>query len=128
RSGHVGKTRYTVLGFTDQAALDDAGGLWPTSYAVAELTPQSEEEITEVVQRAAGREARPTGIDRSEDVRSRSGAGRSPTDRRQGGRPPAGAGERLVSSAGPVAGHAWRARGSIPGPGRRGGGRPRRTP
>lgn len=54
RSGHVDKTRYTVLGFTDQAALDDAGGLWPTSYAVAELTPQSEEEITEVVQRAAG--------------------------------------------------------------------------
>lgn len=54
RSGHVDKTRYTVLGFTDRAALDDAGGLWPTSYAVAELTPQSEEEITEVVQRAAG--------------------------------------------------------------------------
>src|SRR5690606_11664768 len=54
RSGHVDKTRYTVLGFHDQAALDDAGGLWPTSYAVAELTPQSEEEITEVVQRAAG--------------------------------------------------------------------------
>ncbi len=52
RSGHVDKTRYTVLGFTDEAKLDDDRGLWPTSYAVAEVTPESEETITELVQRA----------------------------------------------------------------------------
>lgn len=53
RSGHVDKTRYTVLGFTDQARLDDESGLWPTSYAVAELTPEVEETVTELVERAA---------------------------------------------------------------------------
>ena len=52
RSGHVDKTRYTVLGFTDQASLDDESGLWPTSYAVDELTTQAEEQLTELVQRA----------------------------------------------------------------------------
>jgi len=54
RSGHVDKTRYTVLGFTDRARLDDDGGLWPTSYAVAELTPETEDAITGLVERAAG--------------------------------------------------------------------------
>ncbi len=52
RSGHVDKTRYTVLGFTDRATLDDERGLWPTSYAVAELGPEAEEEVTELVQQA----------------------------------------------------------------------------
>ena len=32
------KTRYATLGFSDKANLDD-GAMWPTSYALKELTP-----------------------------------------------------------------------------------------
>lgn len=47
------KARYATLGFSDVAALD-AGGLWPTSYAVAELSPEVESQIAELVRRAVG--------------------------------------------------------------------------
>lgn len=42
-------SRYTTLGFEDPAALDD-GPMWPTSYAITEVT----DEVAELVRRAAG--------------------------------------------------------------------------
>ncbi|MGF1240116.1 iron chaperone [Streptomyces sp. 2-6] len=46
-------TRYATLGFSDQAALDD-GAMWPTAYALKELTPADEERIGALVKRAVG--------------------------------------------------------------------------
>jgi uncharacterized protein YdhG (YjbR/CyaY superfamily) len=45
------KARYSTLGFSDKAMLDD-GVMWPTSYALAELTPDQESEIVALVKRA----------------------------------------------------------------------------
>jgi hypothetical protein len=53
RSGVVDAQRYSTFGFTPQAGLDEASGLWPTSYAVTELTAEAEKAITELVRRAA---------------------------------------------------------------------------
>ncbi|MEU2422054.1 DUF1801 domain-containing protein [Streptomyces sp. NPDC007851] len=47
------KSRYATLGFSDRAHLDD-GVLWPTAFALTELTPAAEARITELVRRAAG--------------------------------------------------------------------------
>ncbi|HSN11932.1 MAG TPA: hypothetical protein VLS51_07485 [Propionibacteriaceae bacterium] len=47
------KTRYATLGFSDKASLDD-GGMWPNSYAVAELTPEVERQVRELITRALG--------------------------------------------------------------------------
>ncbi|MFV2120652.1 hypothetical protein ACE14D_20310, partial [Streptomyces sp. Act-28] len=46
-------TRYATLGFSDQAALDD-GTVWPTAYAVKELTEADEERIGALVRKAVG--------------------------------------------------------------------------
>ncbi|PDP87302.1 hypothetical protein CQJ94_12490 [Glycomyces fuscus] len=54
RSGKADKERYSSFGFTTEANLDDAGGLWPTSYAVTELTDRAEETIAALVRRAVG--------------------------------------------------------------------------
>jgi uncharacterized protein YdhG (YjbR/CyaY superfamily) len=43
--------RYATLGFTDEANLDD-GVMWPTSYALKELTPTDEAQIAALVKRA----------------------------------------------------------------------------
>jgi uncharacterized protein YdhG (YjbR/CyaY superfamily) len=43
--------RYATLGFSDQAKLDD-GAMWPTDYAVTEMTPEVESRIAELVKRA----------------------------------------------------------------------------
>ena len=48
------KTRYATLGFQDAATLDD-GPIWPTAYAVADLTPEAEEKIVQLIERAAPR-------------------------------------------------------------------------
>ncbi len=45
------KTRYATLGFSDRAKLDD-GAMWPTSFALGELTPAVEESIAALVRRA----------------------------------------------------------------------------
>lgn len=45
--------RYATLGFSDQANLDD-GALWPTSYALKELTDAAEAKIAALVKQAAG--------------------------------------------------------------------------
>ncbi|GAA5053436.1 iron chaperone [Streptomyces similanensis] len=46
-------TRYATLGFSDQAALDD-GAVWPTAYALKELTEAGEQRIGALVRKAAG--------------------------------------------------------------------------
>jgi len=45
------KTRYSTFGFSDQANLDD-GGVWPTGFAVKELTAADEAKIVALVKRA----------------------------------------------------------------------------
>ena len=47
------KARYATLGFNDAARLDD-GEMWPTSFAITELTPEVEQRIGDLVRRAAG--------------------------------------------------------------------------
>ncbi|MRX44827.1 iron chaperone [Agromyces kandeliae] len=47
------KTRYATFGFNDNAMLDD-GELWPTSYALMELTAAGERRIVELVTKAIG--------------------------------------------------------------------------
>src|SRR5204863_3187520 len=46
------KTRYATLGFSDKADLDD-GAMWPTSFALKELTTAVETRIGALVKRAA---------------------------------------------------------------------------
>ncbi|WP_371573871.1 iron chaperone [Streptomyces sp. NBC_01314] len=46
------KSRYATLGFSDQAQLDE-GTLWPTTYALTELTAATEARIGELISRAA---------------------------------------------------------------------------
>ncbi|GCE29152.1 hypothetical protein KDA_46360 [Dictyobacter alpinus] len=44
-------TRYATLGFSDMAALDE-GVMWPTSFALTELTEASEARISALVKKA----------------------------------------------------------------------------
>ncbi len=46
-------TRYTTLGFSDDAQLDD-GNLWPTSYAITKLTLSDEKAIVALIRKAVG--------------------------------------------------------------------------
>ena len=45
------KTRYATLGFSDKARLDD-GDVWPTAFALKELTATVEDRIATLVKRA----------------------------------------------------------------------------
>src|SRR5262245_21787110 len=45
------KARYATLGFNDSANLDE-GALWPTAFALKELTPAAEKKIAALVKRA----------------------------------------------------------------------------
>jgi len=45
------KTRYATLGFSDKANLDD-GAMWPTEFALKELTPAVEKKIATLVKKA----------------------------------------------------------------------------
>ena len=45
--------RYATLGFSDKANLDE-GAMWPTSFALKELTAAEEARIGALVRRAAG--------------------------------------------------------------------------
>jgi len=47
------KSRYATLGFSDQAALDD-GVMWPTAFALKELTAADEQRISALVKKAVG--------------------------------------------------------------------------
>jgi uncharacterized protein YdhG (YjbR/CyaY superfamily) len=46
------KSRYATFGFEEAAHLDD-GAMWPTSYALTELTAAGEAEIAALVRKAA---------------------------------------------------------------------------
>ena len=45
------KTRYATVGFSDKANLDE-GGMWPTSFALRELTTAEEARIGALVKKA----------------------------------------------------------------------------
>lgn len=45
------KSRYATLGFTDAARLDD-GTMWPSAFALTQLTPAIEERIVALVKQA----------------------------------------------------------------------------
>lgn len=48
------KTRYSSLGFSDKANLDE-GAMWPIAFALKELTAAEEARIAELVKKAASR-------------------------------------------------------------------------
>ena len=45
------KSRYATFGFNDQANID-AGAMWPTSFALMELTAADEKKIAALVKKA----------------------------------------------------------------------------
>jgi hypothetical protein len=47
------KTRYSTLGFSDKAHLDD-GDMWPSAFALKEWTPAVEARIVALVKQAVG--------------------------------------------------------------------------
>jgi uncharacterized protein YdhG (YjbR/CyaY superfamily) len=47
------KTRYATLGFSDQANLDE-GAMWPSAYALKELSADAEARISALVKQAVG--------------------------------------------------------------------------
>ncbi|MCA1812337.1 MAG: DUF1801 domain-containing protein [Halobacteriales archaeon] len=47
------KTRYATLGFSDEAKLDE-GNMWPTDFALKDLTATEEAKISALVKRAVG--------------------------------------------------------------------------
>ncbi len=52
QSAHKFNARYATFGFSDTANLDE-GTMWPTSFALTELTAADEARIGELVKRAA---------------------------------------------------------------------------
>jgi uncharacterized protein YdhG (YjbR/CyaY superfamily) len=53
QSAHKFKARYATFGFSDDANLDD-GAMWPTSFALTELTAAGEKKIAALVKKAVG--------------------------------------------------------------------------
>jgi hypothetical protein len=51
QSGGQYKSRYSTFGFQDSANLDE-GKMWPTSFALEELTPAEERKIAALVKKA----------------------------------------------------------------------------
>ena len=51
QSGQKFKTRYATLGFSDRANLDE-GAMWPTAFALTELTAAEEARIGALVKKA----------------------------------------------------------------------------
>ena len=51
KSAQKFKTRYATFGFSDKAKLDD-GDMWPTDFALKELTPKVEARISALVKQA----------------------------------------------------------------------------
>lgn len=52
RSGRMDKERYSTFGFSEQAALDDDSGLWPTAFALTELSEEAEKRLRALVEQA----------------------------------------------------------------------------
>ena len=53
QSAHKFKTRYATFGFSDEANLDE-GTMWPTYFALKELTSAEEARIAALVKKAVG--------------------------------------------------------------------------
>lgn len=53
QSAHKFKSRYATFGFSDAANLDE-GAMWPTSFALKELTAAEEARIAALVKKAVG--------------------------------------------------------------------------
>lgn len=53
QSAHRFGSRYSTLGFSDTAKLDD-GAFWPTSFALSELDAKVEAQIRELIRKAIG--------------------------------------------------------------------------
>src|SRR5258708_8611709 len=53
QSGQKFKTRYATFGFSDKANLDE-GAMWPTAFALTELTLAVEARIAALVKKAVG--------------------------------------------------------------------------
>jgi uncharacterized protein YdhG (YjbR/CyaY superfamily) len=53
QGAHKFKARYGTLGFSDKANLDE-GQMWPTAFALKELTAADEARITALVKKAVG--------------------------------------------------------------------------
>lgn len=51
QAGQKFKTRYSTIGFSDEAHLDD-GNFWPTSYALKEFTRAEEDMIVSLIKKA----------------------------------------------------------------------------
>jgi uncharacterized protein YdhG (YjbR/CyaY superfamily) len=51
QDAHKFKARYATLGFSDKANLDE-GAMWPTTYALKELTAEEEARIAALVKQA----------------------------------------------------------------------------
>src|SRR5919106_6724489 len=51
QSAHKFKSRYATFGFSDEANLDE-GAMWPTSFALKELTAADEKRIAALVKKA----------------------------------------------------------------------------
>jgi uncharacterized protein YdhG (YjbR/CyaY superfamily) len=51
RNAEKFKERYAMLGFQDNANLDD-GAMWPVAYALTKLTPADEKKIAKLVKQA----------------------------------------------------------------------------
>jgi uncharacterized protein YdhG (YjbR/CyaY superfamily) len=47
------KTRYATFGFSDEANIDE-GAMWPTSFALKQLTAAEEKKIAALVKKAVG--------------------------------------------------------------------------
>jgi len=52
QSGAKFKTRYSTLGFSQAAQLDN-GEIWPSAYAILEFTPQVEQQVRQLIAKAA---------------------------------------------------------------------------
>ena len=52
QSAHKFKARYATFGFDQKANLDD-GSMWPTSFALKELTAADEKKLAKLVKKAA---------------------------------------------------------------------------
>lgn len=52
RSGLADKERYSTVGFAAEAGLDDPSGLWPTAYALTDLSEPAWDRLSEVVRQA----------------------------------------------------------------------------
>lgn len=51
QDAHKFKTRYATLGFSDKARLD-AGAMWPTTFALTQLTAAEEAQIKALLEKA----------------------------------------------------------------------------